>query len=211
MKNLIIIGARGFGRETYALALESLGYGSEFKVKGFLDDKKNALQDYFGYPLILDSVEHYEIQDNDVFICALGDVIYKKKYTELILSKGGKFINLIHRSAFIGKNTTMGEGCIICRNVCISCDIKIGNYVTFQPYSVIGHDVVIGEYCHLNTYAFMGGFSVLEDMVTMHTHAVLVPHIKAEMNSIIGASSVAIRKVKAGTTVYGNPAVRLKY
>lgn len=211
MKNLLIIGARGFGREVYALALESTGYGNEFKVKGFLDDKVDALQEYNGYPLVIDSVEHYKIEVDDVFICALGDVVYKKKYVEIILSKGGNFINLIHRSAFIGQNTIMGEGCIVCRNVCISCDVQIGNYVSFQPYTVIGHDVIIGEYCHLNTYAFMGGFSVLEDMVTMHTHAVLVPHIKAERNSIIGASSVAIRKVKAGTTVYGNPAVQLKY
>ena len=35
MKNLLIIGARGFGREIYNLALESIGYGTEFTIKGF--------------------------------------------------------------------------------------------------------------------------------------------------------------------------------
>lgn len=53
MKNLLIIGARGFGREIYNLALESIGYGTEFTIKGFLDDKKEVLDGYDGYPSII--------------------------------------------------------------------------------------------------------------------------------------------------------------
>lgn len=61
MKNLLIIGARGFGREIYNLALESIGYGTEFTIKGFLDDKKEALDGYDGYPSIISSVENYAV------------------------------------------------------------------------------------------------------------------------------------------------------
>ena len=56
MKNLLIIGSRGFGREIYNLALESICYGTEFTIKGFLDDKKEALDGYDGYPSIISSV-----------------------------------------------------------------------------------------------------------------------------------------------------------
>ncbi len=35
MRNLLIIGAGGFGREVYNSALESIGYGKDFIVKGF--------------------------------------------------------------------------------------------------------------------------------------------------------------------------------
>ena len=38
MKNLIIIGAGGMGRTVYDNALESVGYGETFVVKGFIDD-----------------------------------------------------------------------------------------------------------------------------------------------------------------------------
>lgn len=95
MKHLLIIGARGFGREIYNLAINSIGYQEEFDIKGYLDNKLDALCDYKNYPPIIDSVEHYQPQEDDVFICALGDVNYKKKYTSIILSKGGQFINLI--------------------------------------------------------------------------------------------------------------------
>jgi hypothetical protein len=43
MKQLIIIGARGFGREVYSLAKRSIGYNEDFVMKGFLDDKLDAL------------------------------------------------------------------------------------------------------------------------------------------------------------------------
>ena len=42
MKNLIIIGARGFGREYHnGLKLRD-DYGKDVIIKGFLDDKKDA-------------------------------------------------------------------------------------------------------------------------------------------------------------------------
>lgn len=50
MKDLIIIGAGGMGRTMYDLARESLGYGIEFQIKGFIDDKISALNGFVGYP-----------------------------------------------------------------------------------------------------------------------------------------------------------------
>lgn len=209
MKNLLIIGARGYGREIYSLACECVGYERNYIIKGFLDDKSNALDGYINYPPIIGSVEHYEIQEDDIFICALGDVKYKEMYANIILEKGGNFINLIHPTAYIGRNTNIGVGCIMCRYVNISCDVCIGDFATFQPFVTIGHDACIDNYCHLNTYSFMGGGAVIEKGVTLHTSAVLLPKVRAERYSTIGASSVALRKVKEGITVYGNPAVKL--
>jgi sugar O-acyltransferase (sialic acid O-acetyltransferase NeuD family) len=209
MLNLLIIGARGFGREIYYLSTESLGFGTEFVVKGFLDDKKDALDDYKNYPPIISSVEDYSIQEDDVFICALGDVKYKKKYGDIIKSKGGNFMNLIHKSVSIGLNSVYGTGCIFTQNVNISCDVTIGNDVTIQPFSEIGHDSIIGNNCHLNTYSFMGGFSKIGDNVTINTGAILLPHKKVLDGGTIGAGSVAIRNVKNDTTVFGLPAVEI--
>ena len=37
MTNLIIIGAGGFGREMFGAAREAVGFGEQFRIKGFLD------------------------------------------------------------------------------------------------------------------------------------------------------------------------------
>lgn len=206
MKNLVIIGARGFGREIYYLALNSRGYGIDYDIKGFLDDHAEALEQYPNYPDILSSVEQYVPQKDDVFICALGDVHNKQKYVEMIKEKKGAFISLIHKSVHIGINTEFGEGCIFSQFVNLSCDLVIGDFVTIQPFSEIGHDARIGKWCHLNTYAFMGGFSTLEESVTIHTGGIVLPHKCVEKGAVVGAGSVVIKKVKAGTTVFGIPA-----
>lgn len=209
MKQLLIIGARGFGREIYFLATQSLGYNSDFIIKGFLDDNNTVLNGYKNYPPILSSVENYKVQENDVFICALGDIKYKKKYSDIIKHKSGIFISLVHKSVSIGQNTKYGHGCIFTQNVNISCDVLIGDDVTIQPFSEIGHDCQIGNNCHLNTYSFMGGFCRIGDNVTINTGAILLPHKKIMDGGILGAGSVAIRNIKEDTTVFGIPAVEI--
>lgn len=206
MKNLLIIGARGWGREVYNMLPDCVGYGLDFVMRGFLDDKADALDGMPGYPPIIDSVEHYAPQEDDVFICALGDAHWKKHYAEIILKKGGRFINIIHKTASISRNSRLGEGCIIDGNVGISCDISIGNFVTMQAYTILGHDVKINNYCHLGARSFMGGYSELGEVTTIQTNSVILPHVKVGNNCVVGAGAVAIKKVKDGTTVFGNPA-----
>lgn len=46
MKKLIIIGAGGMGRTLYDMAQESIGYKTEFVIKGFIDDNVNALDGF---------------------------------------------------------------------------------------------------------------------------------------------------------------------
>ena len=42
-KDLIIISAGKFGRETYAWAAQAIAHGEPWQIKGFLDGRKNAL------------------------------------------------------------------------------------------------------------------------------------------------------------------------
>lgn len=209
MKRLMIIGARGFGREIYNLATECEGYGRDFVVAGYLDDKSDALDGYEGYPSILGSVEDCNVGADDVFICALGDVRYKRKYVQMILDKGGEFMSLIHPTAYISRNVKMGTGCIVSRNALVSCDVTLGDFVTIQPFSDLGHDARVGNFSHLNTYAFLGGFAEIGEMVTIHTGGKVLPHKKVGNNATVGAGSVVIRNVKEGITVFGMPAVKI--
>ena len=68
MKNLLIIGARGFGRGVYHLFMDCVKFGSikDVECKGFLDSNKDALNGYSGYPPIISSVEDYIVGADDV-------------------------------------------------------------------------------------------------------------------------------------------------
>lgn len=210
MKNLLIIGARGFGRDIYNLSLECNGYQKDYQIKGFLDDKKDALDAFSTYPPIVDSVENYIVGDDDVFICALGDVQYKKKYIQMIMDKGGKFISLIHPAAHVDINAKIGTGCIVLQNAVLGSGSIIGDFVLIQISTIVGHDVKIGNYSRVDCHAVCTGGVVLEDEVTIHTSAIINQKVLVEKGACVGAGSFVIRKVKENSTVYGNPAIRLK-
>ena len=211
MKNLIIIGARGFGREVYSLAVQCDGHNKDYIIKGFLDDKSDALEGFENYPEIISDVESYQVQEDDVFTCALGSVKWKKHYSEIILSKGGIFINLIHPTTIFNLNLKRGKGLIIFRYSNISNDCSIGDFVTIQCFVALGHDVKIGMWSHINAYSFMGGFAILEEEVCLNTRATILPNVIVHKGATVGAASLVIKNVKENATVFGVPATVLKF
>lgn len=209
MKNLYILGARGFGREVYNHFLHCKDTIGDIECRGFLDDKTDALVGFNGYPPIVSSVESFVPGENDVFICALGEPKWIKHYTELIENKGGKFISLISPLSCIGSNTIIGEGCIISRWTTISCDVRIGKHTTIDIFSALGHDTEVGNYCHLGAYTFMGGFSRIGNETTIHPRSNILPHKSVGNNAVVGAGSVVIKNVLDRQTVFGVPAKKL--
>lgn len=211
MKKLVIIGARGFGREVFHLATKCHGYLDDYVIKGFIDSNSEALQGLPGYPPILNSVEAYTPDVDDVFICALGEPKFKKYYIDIIKDKKGVFFSLIHTSANVCSHARIGEGAIIQAYAFVSAEVIISDYVTIQPYAGIGHDAKIGAYCQLNSYAFMGGFAEIAEGVTLHAGAKILPYKKVGAWATVGAGSVVLRNVKPGETVFGMPAMSIEF
>ena len=205
MKNLIIIGAGGMGRTLYSNALESVGYGEYFTVKGFIDDNLDALDGFAHYPPVFGTIKDYNPQADDVFISAIGGAA-RRPCTEQILRRGGEFMNLIHRTARIYTNVELGEGNFIGAYTVIGNDAQIGDYNMIQSYTVIGHDARIGSWNRIDTHVTCVGGVVVEDEVNIHTSAVISHGVLVESGARVGALSLVLRKVKAGTTVHGNPA-----
>lgn len=210
MKNLIIIGARGFGREVFDLAKNTQAYkDSEFNIKGFLDDKADALASYDGYPPILGSVEGYEIQDNDVFVCALGTVQPKKQYAQLILDKGGVFINLVDLQANVRSDISHLKGVLIFSFVFVSVDVSLSDFVSLQQFSCLGHDAKVGKWSHMSSYSTITGYTVLEEEVMLQTAAKVVPKKTVGKGAMVGAGSLVVKNVKPGESVFGSPARKM--
>lgn len=209
MNQILIIGARGMGRTIFDYVCELPDYNHNYVIKGYLDDKSNALDGFSGYPPIISSVEDYSIQQGDLFICSLGDIHYKKYYSQIIINKGGHFFTLIHPQAKVARNVKIGEGAIIAPFSVIGNDVIIGRFCLIQTFSLIGHDVCIGEWSRIDAHAVCTGGVVVGNSVTIHTGAIINQKVRVEDESCVGAGSFVIRRVKKGTTVYGNPAIEL--
>lgn len=208
MKNLVIIGAGGMGRTIYDIARESVGYGMEFLIKGFIDDNMQALDGFENYPPVLGKISEYIPDENDVFTFSIGGDA-RRKCIESLVEKGANFINLIHETARIGTNVSLGKGNVIAAFTSLGADCSVGDYNMIQSYTVIGHDAVIGDYNRLDTHVTCVGGIHINDETTVHTGAVINHKVTIENNAKIGACSFVIRKVKEGDTVLGVPAKKI--
>jgi sugar O-acyltransferase (sialic acid O-acetyltransferase NeuD family) len=202
--NIIIIGAGGFGREVYVWAKESFS-NNQYKIKGFIDDNNNALDDYNLDIGIIGSIDGYMPDKQDRFLIAIGNVNTKKSIITKLKEKGIKYINLIHPSAIIFDTARIGIGVIICPLCIISDHVKIDDFVIINSYSTCGHDARIGKYCTLSSFAAVNGFGVLENEVFLGTHSTVIPGKKVGYKSKVSANSVVMRDVPANKIVFGVP------
>lgn len=208
LKHLIIIGVGGFARECYNHAQGSIGYGEDWDLKGFLDgDVKLTSEEYQKLDLpVLGDVWGYELQPGDVFICAVADCDARKRITDPILEHGGKFINLIHKSARIQTHVKMGMGNIIGPDSHVNDHAEIGDFVILNT-SGLGHDTKVGSYSSLMGNAGLCGYATAGQFTYWATNAVALPHSKVDDHVYVGVNSVVFRHIKAGLRVFGNPAM----
>ena len=211
MKHLIIIGAGGMGRDIYWSAKGCKGYGEEFDIKGFVDDDLSSQDGYDGYPPLLGTIDDYQIEDDDVFNCSIGNVQTKARICEKLKKKGARFYTLINKTAVVHEKTTLGEGCYVGEFALVGTEVTIGEGCLIQAYSIIGHDCKIGDYVRIDTHSVIIGGVEIKSRATVHTAAVVSHKVVVGEDATVAACSFVIRKVKNGTTVAGNPAKLLEY
>lgn len=196
------------GRTMYDMARESIGYSTEYDIRGFIDDNTSALDNFDNYPPLLAPIQSYQPKEDEVFVCSIGGAA-RQQCMEAILNKGGQFLTMIHATARIGTNVQIGEGTIIGAYTTIGADAKIGQYNLIQSYTVIGHDSVIGNWNRIDTHVTLVGGTIVQDGADIHTSAMISHNVTIESHSRVAACSFVIKRVKEGTTVLGNPAKKL--
>lgn len=193
MKHLVIIGTGNIGQIVHWYATLCNDYMVEWDIKCHIDD-----------------VENYNIEPDDVFICAdvkPGDRI---AHSAVIRGKGGRFINIIHPTANIAPTAQLGSGIIVGAFTTISINTFIKDDVIIQDHCNIGHDGIIEQGTHLYVGVKLCGRNKVGEGSALFTGSLIYPDVKVGIGSTVGAGSVVSRKVKDGETVLGNPAKKLE-
>lgn len=205
LKDLIIIGAGGVGRETALIVEEINNESKEWNLLGFVDDYKEIGEDINGYK-VLGGNEYINNYDKEVYIiCAIANYKIKKSIIKKIKNSNVKFANIIHPSVKLNRTVDIGHGCIIYQNSIITANIKIGNHVIVSPRCGIGHDSILNDYCSLLWNVNVSGNVVLEEGVTMGSGSTIIQGKKVGSGSFIGAGAVVIEDIEKDSVAVGVP------
>lgn len=208
MKDLIIIGASGFGREVLQWIKDINKITPTWNIKGFIDDNARALDGYACDYNVLGNIQDWVVTTNEVFTCAIALPAIKEKLVNLLKSKGAEFVNIVHPTAIIGEFCQVGEGLLVTPRAKISPNVIIGDFVTIFG-SGVGHDAVIGDFSTISGNCSVNGHVVLGKKVFVASHACIAPSKKVGDDAFIGMGSMVISNIKPGYKVMGNPAKKM--
>lgn len=208
MKDLIIAGAGGFGREALALAKTLNEIEPRWNIKGFINDIPDALDGVKCSHSIIGTIKDWEPKENEVFVIGISSPAGKEKVANILKSKGAKFVTLIHPAALVSEYAIIGEGCVITGRSVVGGGATIGNFVHIAA-SLVGQDAVIGDYSTTTAFANLTN-AHLGKRVFVGSHAVIMNKLKIGDDAFISVGSIVFTNVKPGTKVFGVPAKRLK-
>ncbi len=210
MKQLLIIGAGGLGREVLAWARQAEGYGVDWVIKGFLDDNARALEGFRTPAFWIGTVAEHQPREDEVFICAVGKPATRRLCQEIIEARGGHFISIIHRTAVIGDSVEISPGVILCPYAIASGYSRLGKGVILNLHATVDHDANVDDWSQINCHCDVTANAVIGREVWLSSHVTVAPGIKVGDGAYIGAGTVVLRDVEAGTKVFGVPARRIE-
>ena len=212
MKNIVIIGVGGFGREIKILVDNINAVNPTYKIVGFYDDAENLNTSYNGIPYLGTIEDLNAITEETAVVIALGDPRTKLKIKERLSNFKLDFPTLIHPSVLIGwDDVQIGHGTVICAGVIITCNIKIGNFVTLNLSCTVGHDTEIKDFASFMPSVNISGEVIIHEGVYVGTGAKIINQLEIGQNTIVGAGAVVSKTLPENCTAVGIPAKPIKF
>lgn len=192
IKNIIIVGAGGFGREVYAYIRDDFikGYLADYRFKGFVDDSYDNFKSARLDAAYLGIVDDFQFEENDQVIVPIGNVSVRNRIIAKLKARGVSIFSYIHHSAFVAYDAVIGEGVLICPNCMVHSRCTIGDNVVLNVFCSIGHDSHLGKNAILSPYCTLNGGVYTGDNLFMGTRSTLLLGSSVGHNCMIAAHSV---------------------
>lgn len=213
MKDIVIYGAGGFGREVACLLKEINEIRLQWNLIGFIDDvKKIGDENEYGKVLGgLDFLNAYSQKLN--VIIAIGSPHGVATIVSKIHNDHIEFPNIYAPNLRFAdsKNVKIGKGNLFSWGCHISCNVKIGDFNAFNGDIIIGHDAIIDSFNSFMPGVRISGETTIGNENYFGVSSILLQKKKVGYNTVVGAGSVIIRNTKNNSTYVGNPATLIKY
>lgn len=210
MKNIVIVGAGGVGREVSLIIQKINMLSPTWNLLGYIDDNPENLGKIVnGYP-ILGGTDSLVTMEQDTYVVITIANYEVKKRIVAKLNNRFKFATIVHPNVWIHDYMKIGEGCIVYEGVILTANISIGNHVLISPKCGIGHDTVIDDYVSLLWNVNVSGNDKIYEGVMFGSGSTIIQGKSVGKGAVIGAGAVVVEDIPAGATAVGVPAKVIK-
>ena len=213
MKDLIIIGASGFGREVAWLVERINKVSPQWNLLGFIDDNELIQNTEVNGYKVLGKTDDVSNFPDAFFVCAVGASRTREKIINKIkdAKHGIKFGTLIDPSVEVSETIRIGEGTIICAHTIITVNINIGDHVIINLDCTIGHDAILEDFVTLYPSVNVSGATHIGKGAELGTGMQIIQGKTIGESAIVGAGAVVVKDIPANCTAVGSPAKPIKY
>lgn len=196
MKDILIIGAGGIGRETAWIIEEINEVKPTWNLLGYIDENSEMHgKELNGYK-VLGGLEVLEkLEEKPYVVVAIANCSVKKS----IVTKLGEkynFATIIYPTVKVSKFIQIGQGTIIYPGVILTVNTKIGNHVLISGNCTIGHDTVIGDYSSVLWDSNFSGYDIVGEGCFIGVGTKVIQGIDINKESKISAGITVLEDVK---------------
>lgn len=206
MKDIVIVGAGGFGREVEWLIERINKINKEWNILGFADDNIAKNMSVGNSKVIYNINDLININRELNVVIAIGNAkIRKLLFDKLKNNININFPNLIDPSVIV-ENINIGKGNIICAGTIITVNVKIKDFTIINLDCTIGHDDIINEFVTIYPSVNVSGNVEIGEGTEVGTGTQIIQGKTICNNCIIGAGAVVVKNIEEEGTYVGVPA-----
>lgn len=209
MKDLLIIGSSGFGREVAWLVERINKVSPTWNIVGFLDDDKLVQGTKINGYEVVGTVDDAIKFKNAYLICAIGASKIRKSIINRV--SNCRFATLIDPSVELSDFVEIGEGSIICAHSILTVNIKVGKHVIINLDCTVGHNATLDDFVTVYPSVNISGDSHYGECVELGTGSQIIQGKTIGKGTIVGAGSVVVKDLPEECTAVGIPAKPIKF
>lgn len=209
MKNVVIYGQGGFGKEIACLLQQINEVSPEWNLLGYIDDglpvgTENRYGKVIGN---MDTLFNWNEGELNVVVSIANPTVLNK-IMETIHNPLISFPNILapNVNVFDEDAVKMGKGNVFFFGCRISCDVEIGDFNICVGLNSFGHDVKVGNCNVFSPSVRLSGCVTVGNQNFFGVGSIVLQGMKIGNNIRLGAGSVLMTKPKDGNLYMGNPA-----
>lgn len=206
-KNIIIFGSSGQAK----VIVDIIEKQNEFNIIGLIDDFKDKGELFLGYEILGKSknlpklISKYKV---DAGIIAIGDNWTRGNVAEEVrrIAPNFKFASVIHPSAQIGNDVSIGNGTVVVAGAIINSGSTVGAHCIINTNSSIDHDCKIANFASIAPGATLAGHVNLGSYSAVCVGANVINDLSVGEHTIIGSGATVVTDILDYVVALGTPA-----